>query len=92
VQANVEISVRYSPLMTLLIAFIKYRDSFKFCSEWHRVESDCLEALELDNSLTKVRVNITFKDFVDIVVQVFDHDALVTLYQWGKSTKLLITW
>jgi hypothetical protein len=37
-------------------------------------------------------VNITFKDFVDIVVQVFDHDALVTLYQWGKSTKLLITW
>lgn len=27
---------------------------FLMCSEWDRVENDCLKALELDNSSTKV--------------------------------------
>lgn len=48
-----------------------YKDSFEFCSEWHQVESDCLKALALDNSLTKVCVSNIFKVFGSVVVHLF---------------------
>lgn len=74
--------------MILFISFIKCIDLFEFCSEWHQVENDCLKALDLDNSLTKVCVVMICKVYasvvvpssVAIVVHAFDHDALVTLY------------
>lgn len=51
-------------LVIVLFMFIKYKDTFEFCSEWHQVENDCSKALELDNSLTKVRVKISVVRFV----------------------------
>lgn len=52
--------------MIVLFMFIKYKDTFEFCSEWHQVENDCLKALELDNSLTKVCVNVAFLFWYDL--------------------------